>query len=269
MAADYHIHSVRCGHAKGKMVDYVRKAEEIGLREVGFADHMPLLHTVDEHLSMSRDELPEYVNDVQELGRSADLPVKLGIEADWVPETATKLAELIGAYPFDYVLGSVHFIDGWGFDDPRHVAGYEGKDPQDVYRRYFEAVVDAAGSGLFDVLAHPDLIKKFGILPPIDLSAHYEDVARAAAAADIAVEVSTAGLRKPVGEIYPTVEFLKVCRRLGVPVCLGSDAHAPEEVGYRFDAAARLLADVGYSEVAVFSARERSSMPIGGGVTRP
>lgn len=263
MPIDYHIHTARCGHARGAMSEYLSRAEALGLAEIGFADHLPLLHAVDPSLTMGRDELPIYIEEVAGLAATAALPVRLGIEADYVPEAVEQLRAVLSEHPFDYVLGSVHFLDGWAFDDPRHISGYEGRDHQELYEQYFAAVVEAVETGLFDILAHPDLIKKFDILPKADLAAHYEGLAGAVARQGMAIEVSTAGLRKPVGEVYPTEEFLSVCRRHDIPVTLGSDAHAPEEVGYRFAAAVDLLSRVGYTEVATFSERRRSSLSLG------
>lgn len=260
MLVDYHIHTARCGHASGEMSQYVQRAEEIGLGEIGFADHLPLLHAVDPHLTMSRSELPLYLEEVRLAAAGAAIPVRLGIEADYVPESVDELATTLGANSFDYVLGSVHFVDGWAFDDPRHIAGYEDRDHEQLYEQYFRTAIEAVQTGLFDVLAHPDLIKKFGILPAIDLSAYYAQLADAVARQGMAVEVSTAGLRKPIGEIYPTEEFLRACLERGIPVTLGSDAHAPEEVGYRFDDAVDLLRRVGYTEVSVLQGRKRSAV---------
>lgn len=262
MLADYHIHTARCGHASGEMGQYVKRAEETGLGEIGFADHLPLLHSVDPHLTMSRDELPLYLEEVARAAAGAAIPVRLGIEADYVVESVDELATILGAHSFDYVLGSVHFVDGWAFDDPRHIAGYEGRDHEELYEGYFGAAIEAVRTGLFDVLAHPDLIKKFGILPAIDLSDHYAQLADAVARQDMAVEVSTAGLRKPIGEIYPTEEFLAACLARGIPVTLGSDAHRPEEVGYRFGDAVDLLRRVGYTEISVLRSRKRSPVSL-------
>ncbi|RJQ54212.1 MAG: histidinol-phosphatase HisJ family protein [Actinobacteria bacterium] len=262
MLADYHIHTSRCGHARGDIAEYLRSAEEIGLAQIGFADHLPLLHKTDPSLSMSREELSDYVADVRDMAEIGQLPVRLGIEADFVPETVSETESILASHPFDFVLGSVHFIGEWGFDDPREMAGYEGRDPEDLYEEYFQLVIDAANSGLFDVLAHPDLIKKFDVLPRLDLRPYYEEVAEAAADNGLAIEVSTAGLRKPVGEIYPSLEFLDVCRKQGVAVMLGSDAHAPEEVGYHFDQAVDLLESVGYTKTSVFEQRQRSALPL-------
>jgi len=260
---DYHMHTVRCGHAEGRMEEYAVQALEMGLREIGFSDHFPLLHMEDATLAMRLEELPLYVREVGELrGQFPQLPIRLGIEVDYLPGYEERLSSLLAEHPFDYIMGSLHFVDGWGFDDPRNLDGYKGRDLFNLWRRYFELLGDAAESGLFDVLAHPDLIKKFGYRPQEDVTHLYRDCLDRVAAAGIAVEVSTAGLRKPVGEIYPGVEFLRLCHDRGIGVTLGSDAHRPLEVGDRFEEALRLLQRVGYEEVAVFQARVRAYLAL-------
>jgi len=248
------------------MEEYAAKALDLGLREIGFSDHFPLLHIEDASLSMGLDEMPIYVREVEELRTrfAGRLPVRLGIEVDYLPQTAARLPSLLSAYPFDYIMGALHFVDGWGFDDPRNVDDYEGRDLLALWKRYFDLLGDAAESGLFDVLAHPDLIKKFGYRPDTDLSILYNACLDRVAETGIAVEVNTAGLRKPVGEIYPSEEFLRLCRDRGIAVTLGSDAHRPLEVGDRFEEAVRLLRRVGYEEVAVFEARKRASLALPG-----
>ena len=260
---DHHLHTSRCGHAEGGLEDYVRAAEERGLAGIGFSDHFPLLHVRDAGLSMGVQELPSYVREVSEMRESRPgLYVRLGVEVDYLPETVGRLGEYLEAYPFDYVMGAVHFIDGWGFDDPRNIAGYEGRDLYALWERYFELVGDAAESGLFDILAHPDLVKKFGFRPRADVTALYERCLDRVAAAGAAVEVNTAGLRKPVGEIYPGEDFLRMCRERDIRVVLGSDAHRPQEVGHRFEEALRLLRGIGYREVTAFASREPIPSPI-------
>jgi histidinol-phosphatase (PHP family) len=258
---DYHMHTVRCGHAVGRLDEYAARAVALGLREIGFSDHLPLLHMKDSNLSMALDELPLYVEEVDELrAHFTALPIRLGIEVDYLPETAPRLPALLDAYPFDYVMGSLHFVDGWCFDNPNDIGGYEGRDLFALWERYFDLLGEAAESGLFDVLAHPDLIKKFGFRPAADVSHLYEICLDRIAACGIAVEVNTAGLRKPVEEIYPGEEFLRLCRERGIPVTLGSDAHLPEEVGSDFEKALALLKRVGYEEIAFFNGRARSSL---------
>jgi len=274
---DYHIHTKRCGHAEGEMKEYIAAAVEKGIREVGFADHFPMYFLPpaqrDPGIAMSEDELDDYVNEVLEQREKyasckQAVEIKLGIEADYVPGFENRLKTMLDAYPFDYVLGSVHFIDGWGFDNPAFLDEYKQRDIAEVYRRYFQLVRQAAASGLFDIMAHPDLVKKFGFQPDredncragFDLHEEYLKTARAFKDAGVCVEVNTAGLRAPVREIYPSLEFLRLCREHRIPVTLGSDAHSLAQVGEGFDKAVDLLKRAGYREVALFKGRKRSEV---------
>ena len=153
------------------------------------------------------------------------------------------------------VLGSVHFVEGWAFDDPDEMDGYRDLDIDGLWKRYFDQVALAVSSGTFDVLAHPDLVKKFGFFPDADPVPFYRQTADVLAASGIAVEVNAAGLRKPVGEIYPALAMLRECRRRGVPATMGSDAHAPSEVGSGLVRAREWLLEAGYRSVVVFRGR--------------
>ena len=260
---DYHIHTPRCGHASGAMRDYVLAAREAGLAEMGFADHFPLLHLDDPHLAMGLEEVPLYIAEVEALrAEFPDIPIRLGIEADYVPEVLDKLEELLGGYPFDYVYGSVHFVDGWAFDDPRNLAEYQGRDIDLLYRRYFETLADAAECGLFDALPHPDLVKKFGFRPRGEPEDYYGECLERVARAGLAVELNTSGLRKPVREVYPAPDFLRRCRELGIQVALGSDAHTPDEVGRDFNLALAMLEEAGYETITVFRGRKGQQKPL-------
>jgi len=258
---DYHIHTARCGHASGRMEEYIQQALALGLKEIGFADHVPMYWLAedarDPELAMPGSGLAGYVAEVERL-RSAypEISVKLGLEADYIPGHEAGLRRLLEQYPFDYVLGSVHFIDGWGFDNPVYIGRYKTLDLDQLYRRYFELVRQAARSRLFDIMAHPDLIKKFGFGAGFDLRDLYDETAGTFAEAGVCVEVNTAGLRVPAGEIYPSEEFLRACRKHGVPVTTGSDAHLPGQVGHEFDSAVRLLIRTGYGATASFSRRK-------------
>jgi histidinol-phosphatase (PHP family) len=181
--------------------------------------------------------------------------VLCGIEADWLQDSVDAVREAISAHEFDMVLGSVHFLDDWAFDDPELVARYDSCDIDALWERYFDEVARAASSRLFDVMAHPDLVKKFAFFPSKDPAHWYDVAASAMAEGGCAVEVNTAGLRKPVGEIYPSLRMLQACRRRGVPATLGSDAHAPHEVGAGLAEAGELLAEAGYDSVVVFRKR--------------
>lgn len=267
MMTDYHVHTYRCGHARGEMREYVKEARKKGLREIGFADHAPVYwlpaEQRDPGLAMTEEQLSGYVAEVFRLREeNPDINILLGVEADFIPGREAGLARMLSAHSFDYLIGSVHYIDGWGFDHPDTVDEYDRRDIEAVYRRYFELICRSAVSGLFDIIAHPDLIKKFGHRtekPPVEL---YRQAARVFAKAGVCVEVNTAGLRYPAGEIYPAPEFLRWCRVEGVPAVTGSDSHAPEQVGSGFEQARELLLAAGYREVAVFRRRRREMVSL-------
>lgn len=261
---DYHIHTSRCGHAEGEMIDYVRRARELSLIEIGFSDHLPLLTKNDPTLAMSLDQLEEYIQAIEMLKKEfPDINIKTGIEADYLPGLEDETARLLDTYSFDYVIGSVHFIDGWGFDDSRYLDGYKNRDIYDVYARYFRLVTDAATTGLFDVIGHLDLIKKYNFRPKRDITLLVENTVNELGNAGVCIEINTAGLRKPVGEMYPDLNILKMCLKAGIPLTLGSDAHSPEQVGMDFDMAIAAAKQAGYDRIATFSKRNRSFVALG------
>ncbi|TLM80312.1 MAG: histidinol-phosphatase HisJ family protein, partial [Actinobacteria bacterium] len=205
---DTHVHTARCRHAEGDPADYIAAATAAGVKVLAFADHLPLPDGYDAGYAMPREELPAYVEEVLEAresaaGDPAAPEVLLGVEADWLPGELDHVRDLTTAFPFDVVLGSVHFVEGWAFDDPelRHV--YDEWDLSDLWNGYFDELRRAATSGLFDVMAHPDLVKKFCDAAPFDPRELYEAAAHAMAHGGVAAELSTAGLRKPCAEIYP------------------------------------------------------------------
>lgn len=267
MIPDYHIHTSLCGHARGDMEQYVEEALKKGLKEIGFSDHVPMYWLAagsrDPGLAMDDPMFPGYVSRVLSLSESTEgLSVRLGVEVDYIPGWEREARKKLSGYPFDYVIGSVHYIGGWAFDHPLYIDGYGSRDIDEIYRDYFDLLCSAAGAGIFDIIAHPDLVKKFGHRPGRPPTYHYRRAARAFAAAGVCVEVNTAGMRVPAGEIYPSLEFLKLCREEGVPASTGSDAHDPELVGSNFQEAVLLLREAGYDEVAVFNGRRRSFVKI-------
>lgn len=259
---DYHIHTNRCGHARGQMQEYVEEARNKGCKEIGFSDHLPMYwlpsNFRDPGLAMQESDFPVYIKNVLDLGRTTQsLSIRLGVEVDYVSGWDKNVSQIISSHPFDYVIGSIHFIEGWAFDNPHRLAEYNHRNLEEVYEKYFNLLCEAAASGLFDIIAHPDLIKKFGFRltnPPLRL---YRQAAVAFAKAGVCVEVNTAGLRVSAKEIYPSHEFLRMCRIEGVPVVTGSDAHDPGLVGAGFDEALLLLKEAGYHEVTFFKERQR------------
>jgi histidinol-phosphatase (PHP family) len=265
---DYHLHTARCRHACGAPEEYLEEARQKGLLEIGFADHFPLGllgFKPRVEVTMEPGELDRYVADVAGLAAaSSDLAVKLGVEVDYLPGTTGKLAALLAACPFDYVIGSVHFMDGWDFSHPSFTGRYQTIDLGPVYRRYFELVWEACSSGLFDIIGHVDVIKKFGFRPADDLEPYWRETARVLRETGTCIELNTAGRDAPVSEFYPEAAFLEICRREGVAVTMGSDAHAPGQVGRYFDEGAALLRKAGYRELAVFTARKQSRLVLEG-----
>lgn len=257
---DCHVHTQACGHAEGTVGDYVEAAQLAGIDALIFTEHLPLPEALDpdRHLSPAPADFERYAEQV--LAASPEgLRLVLGGEADWLPghvqfaEQTRRWARQLGV---QVMLGSVHFIEDWAFDDPQNLAEWDSKDVDAVWERYFALWCDAAASGAFDVMAHPDLVKKFGHRPSRDASELYAAAAAAARSSGVVIEVSTAGLRKPVGELYPGPGLLDAFARAGVPATVGSDAHRPDEVGFGFERAAAALAQAGYDRVA---------LPLGGG----
>lgn len=265
MKIDLHMHTSRCGHAEGSAAEYLAAARDARLDVIAFTDHLALPdgYDPDGKYAMRPWELAEYVREVLDLARASSAPVVLlGIEADWVPAHRAATARAIATHPFDVVLGSVHFLQDWAFDDPRLIEEWSVRDVAGAWHEYFDEFTQAAASGLFDVMAHPDLVKKFGHVPPGDMTSLYDDVAAAVADAGVAIEVSSAGLRKPCAEIYPSDGLLAAFRRAGVPATTGSDAHTPSEVGSGLDQVRAALDRAGYDAVVYYQAREMREVPL-------
>ena len=267
MIVDYHMHlrteHEEIAHEARAVEPFVAAARSAGVDEIGFTEHgyyftqLRTLWSVPYQNERCVYDLDAYVEAVVH-ARDRGLPVKLGLEVDYVPGREDETRALLAPYPWDYLLGSVHWIDGFSVDgEPRLV---DEVGVEETWRRYFEMLARAADSGLFDSLSHPDLVKIFGDrLPDFD----YAEIADAIAAAGVAVEVSTAGLRKPVGELYPHPDLLGACAERGVPVTTGSDAHKPSLVGRDFDRARELLRSAGYETVTVFELRQARQEPLG------
>lgn len=264
MTFDYHVHTPMCGHARGTMEESVESAVRKGFSEIGIADHLPLLYTEDPTLSMSQEDLPLYVDAVLELkdrfhGR---IEVRLGIEADYYPATCGEVERMLEAHPFDYVIGSVHMLGDWIFDDPRQEKRYGDVDIDELYVEYLEAEKEMVATGLYDIVGHADLVKKFDKRASVDLVPHYRDLLSRMKEVGVCFEVNTAGLRWPVGEIYPEPDFVRLGAEMGVPVTLGSDSHCPEDVGRDFGLALELLRESGYAEAATFKDRKMKLVPL-------
>lgn len=242
LQGDHHTHTARCGHAEGDAADYVEAALAAGLSAIALTDHLPMYWLPegqrDPHLAMGLAELPQYVDEVLALQEryQEHIQVRLGIEADYIPGHEEGLRRLLEPYPFELVLGSVHWLDGWMVDGLCSIPRFQqGSDEVDrIWAAYAETLIRAARSGLFDILTHLDLPKKFGFRPSVPFAGRQAGVVAAVVDSGCAVELSSGGLRKPVGEAYPAPDLLAALVAAGVAVVLSSDAHSPGEVGYRF-----------------------------------
>lgn len=256
------MHTPRCNHATGSVMDYCQAALDAGLSEIGMSDHSPMPNGFDAAWRMAYLELPDYLAEVEQARDVlADrLAVRIGIEADFHPGTEEAVQSMIDSYPWDYVIGSVHYIGDWAFDNPDELFRWDSMDVEQAYCDYFELVANSAATGMFDIIGHPDLIKKFGQRPPAGsqrVKAAELAMLEAVRDADVALEISSAGLRKPVGEIYPAASIVQQGAAMGIPFAFGSDAHAPQEVGHGIDECLRSLLQAGVTQLASFHQRER------------
>jgi histidinol-phosphatase (PHP family) len=255
---DYHMHlrdpEERIEHAFTAVERFVETAAVRGVDEIGFTEHVYYfrqtlpLWTLDYQTERCVYDLDAYVDAVLEAKRQG-LPVKLGLEVDFVGERQDALAAILEPYPWDFLLGSVHWVDGLAIDQE---PGLWAVAPvEEVWRRYLAALVELADSGHVDVLAHPDLAKIFGRRP---------ERIEYPALSGVALEISTNGLYKPVGELYPDIGFLESTR---LPITLASDAHVPQNVGRDLDRAVELARAAGYDTVTVFDRRHARQEPLG------
>jgi histidinol-phosphatase (PHP family) len=246
---------------------YREAAAERGIEELGVAEHVyRFAQALDvwTHPFWQRyahDDIDDYCAFVRE-----ETDLKLGIEADFLPGREDRMASLLEASDWDYVVGSIHFLRDRALDVRGDWDIWRGADPDRVWARYFESLGEAARTGMFDILAHPDLVKVWGADAPVpegDLRRFYDRAMEGIAESDVAIEVSTAGLRKPVGEIYPAPAFLEMCLEAGRPLALSSDAHSPDLLGHEYERAVELLRGLGVEEIAVFERRQMRMEPLG------
>ena len=247
LPADYHLHTA-LSDGEGGVADLVTRAVELGLPEIGVTDHV-IGSSVDDGTGVDHELLEEYVAGV----RSAEPPtseprVLVGMEVDYTPETLDEVSALVDRHRPDYVIGSVHLVGGFAFDDPRYIHDYRRLDLEDLWSTYFDAVAAAARSRLFTVIGHADLVKKFGLRPPLTrrVVAAAERSLAAAAEAGAALELNTSGWRHAAREQYPSPALLRRACSLGIPLTFGSDAHEPQLVGAAFPEAVAVARAAGY-----------------------
>jgi histidinol-phosphatase (PHP family) len=264
MIVDYHMHlrapDGSIDHTVSAVERFVEVAGERGVDEIGFTEHVYYfretrrLWSFPYHVERCVYSLERYVDAVVEAKQQGML-VKLGLEVDYVPGREAETAEILARYPWDYLLGSVHYLGEHSIDSEPSLV--EAVGTEEAWRRYYDALKAAAHSGLVDVLAHPDLVKMYGEEVPWD----WDDLV--GGLDGVCLEVSSAGLHKPHGKLYPNVDLLASARRRNGPITLASDAHEPQNVGRDLDRAIDHARAAGYETVTVFERRQARQEPLG------
>jgi histidinol-phosphatase (PHP family) len=267
MIADFHIHTPLCKHAAGEPAEYMARAKALGLKEICLTDHAPAPDGYDPTNRMEIDSFPEYRRIFEELSSNAPIPILWGIEADYYRGNDGFLERWLPEQHFDFVLGSIHYIGTWGFDNPEEINTWKAATSEKVeafWREYFGLVSELAQTGLFDAVAHLDLPKKFCYRPaerviPEIVSPALDSIAEA----EMAIEINTSGLRRPVHEMYPSLQVLELAKARDIPIVFGSDAHRPQDVGADFARAIQLASDAGYKEYVTYRERKmiREAIP--------
>ncbi len=257
------MHTPLCHHAVGEPEEYARHAVDLGLTEIGFSDHSPMRQDNFDVWRMNFSDLKQYVANVRQTQKNfPQLKILMAMEVDYFPGGEDWIRELASLYPWDYFIGSVHYVsDDWAIDDPKKISEWKNRDSFDVWRIYFERLAMAAESKLFEIIGHADLPKKFGHKPDAKCRPLYEKFLDSAKKSGCAIELNTAGLRKDCREIYPSREILEIAFKKDVPITFGSDAHAPGEVGMNFADSIQLARSVGYTQTCRFQQRQRQIVP--------
>ncbi len=254
MRIDLHNHTSRCNHAEGTVEEYIVRAIELGIDIYGFSEHAPM--DFDSYYRLSFDEMQEYTDDVLKLKEryKNEIEILLGYEVDYLKGHMDKR---VLTSKVDYLIGSVHFLDKWGFDNPEFIGGWKTRNIDDIWQEYFDAIEAMAKTKYFDIVGHFDLIKVFKFMPTKDIRVLAKKALQAIKKSEMVIELNGAGLRKPIKEIYPSQMLLEVAYEMNIPITFSSDAHAVEQVGFGYHEVVTLARSVGYTKAVTFKQQER------------
>ena len=254
MRIDLHNHTPLCNHATGTPKEYILKAIDEGIDIYGFSDHAPMDY--DKKYRMSFEQMNQYEQEVLNLKEKFKdkIDIRLGYEVDFLDGYIDN--RVLNA-KVDYLIGSVHFLDDWGFDNPEYIAKYKTKNIDEIWQKYFDAIEAMAKFGKFNIVGHLDLIKVFNYLPKKDIKIIAKGAIKAIKKSGMSVEINAAGYRKPIKEQYPSKELLQMCYEADIPITFGSDAHAIEQVGFKYNQALNIAKDVGYNECVTYINKDR------------
>lgn len=251
---DLHNHTTRCNHATGTVDEYIQRAIALGINIYGFSEHAPMDFDLEYRLPF--EQVDAYFTDVKHAKEKYknEIQILLGYEVDWL---RGHMSQSVLNANVDYLIGSVHFLDKWGFDNPEFLKGWKEKSVDDIWQAYFEAIEAMATSGKFDIVGHFDLIKVFKFMPKGDIRLLARNALKAIKASNMVMEINTSGLRKPTAEIYPSATLLQEAYALAIPITFSSDAHAVGQVGADYEKAVALAKATGYTKAVTFQGRDK------------
>lgn len=254
MSVDLHNHTILCNHAEGSIDEYVQKAIDEKIKYFGFADHAPM--NFDTTYRMNFNQMQEYENSILDVREKykKEISILLAYEVDFL---SSYIDERVLNAKVDYLIGSVHFIGEWGFDNPEFIGEYKHKDINKIWQEYFDAIKALAKSNLFEIVGHIDLIKVFNFLPTKEIKVLAKDAIKEIKKANMVVELNAAGYRKPIKQPYPGKEIMELLCEYDIPITFSSDAHKPEQIGYMKEEIKEYAKEYGYKKCAIFSKKER------------
>lgn len=259
MVVDLHNHTVMCNHASGSIDEYILKAINSGTKTFGFSEHAPM--NFDPNYRLAFNQMQHYETLILQAKEKYkdDIEILLGYEVDYIKGY---IDERVLHADVDYLIGSIHFLDKWGFDNPEFIGEYENKNIDQIWQDYFDTVEQMAKSRLFDIVGHLDLIKVFKFLPNVNIVELAQKALQAIKDADMVLEINMAGYRKPIAESYPSKPLLQAAYDLDIPITFSSDAHAPEQVSLFAKEIVHLAKEIGYTHCAKFHKRKREMILI-------
>ncbi len=250
---DLHNHTPLCNHAKGSPEEFIKEAIKKNIKIYGFADHAPM--EFDYEYRMGFEDMENYEKEIKNLKEKYKdkIEILLGYEVDFTPFVDKRVLNR----KVDYLIGSVHFLDNWGFDNPEFIKEWDRRDVDDVYKEYFSKIEEMANSKLFDIVGHIDLVKVFGHKPKTNIKDLAKNAIKAIKNANMTVEINTAGLRKPVKELYPSDELIEIILNENIDITFSSDAHSPQQVGFKLNETIQKFKNLGLNEAVFYKNREK------------
>lgn len=256
MRIDLHNHTTLCNHATGSMEEYIKKAISLGINVFGFSEHAPMKNFEDGYrLQLNNKRYYEDSIKNLQIKYKKDITILLGYEVDYI-EGDYLLDEVINS-DVDYLIGSVHYLDNWGFDNPEFINEYKKRNINTIWEDYFKAIIQMAKSNKFDIVGHLDLIKVFDFHPTSNIQPICHEALKTIKKSNMVIEINSAGLRKPVKEQYPSKELLQMIYELNIPITFSSDAHSVEQVGLFYDCTKKIAHDIGFTKCVTFQKRDR------------